>query len=1028
MKWKSFRIRYVILILLFVILAAPFVLWQSKGSKYLDIVVLNKTFPIQTSASGEVQQLDYSKQRGLFWLLGYMGIKQPESKKTYDFNRDYYGNFLVNGQLENKPLDHLATVPDMIYLSDMYGTGNSRVNGVEPAGVSGMTDEEIAVIATSYEKGTTVVGEYNIAGDPTKSNVSQELESIFGLHYTGLAGKFFSDLSSTADVPNWIRAIYEQQYGRKWTMTGAGIVIAGNNNIVVLQRDIGFTGRTLQVSMTEENTDIYHTKETDYYNWFEIVEPVNEASVIAWYDLNLTAEGEEQLKPFGLGNKLPAIIANQADGKHSYYMAGDFTDYRAPDKIKQFLGAAALYRYFSIDNEGDLSYFYWHFYVPFMTTVLQELKPLDQSLSYKGESEKSSDGSQLVSIIEDGQFSVYRNGSWNKMYVKGVDIGAITPGSGSLPDDPAFYKDWFEKIADMNANTIRVYTLMPSVFYRALDAYNFNHPDKRLYLLQNISTAQDASVLDSDYGLSYQEAIKNTIDALHGNATIVAGQDKDVYKSDVSGYVLGYLADPGLSMEAVAATDAANGASEFSGDYASASANATPTEAWLASMVDNIYQYEQNTYSIQHPIGVVSSPEMDSLYSNRFGSIDDTASAIFTMDHINVSGKVTSGLFGAPRIFPNQLGFSEGSTTGTLTSFTAFSEYLNDYVKAQKKYPVLISEFGLPSSNGWSEEEQGEGIASLLAIIKGSGAMGGLIYEWTDEWGKSSEAAMDTMIPYKRGVLWHNMVDPAQHYGIMAMESAIPTEYSTNMRGLDPLDTLSLTADESYLYMRADFSKLPDFDKQSIMIYLDTIDRKNGEYMLGSNRAETWSGVEFSLQLDNPNKAELLVIPSYNAAEGSYYTAVSTKGLFERMKKEISPAYVTKTGEKVNAVYEDASALNAGPFENSSNSFYVENNQLNVRIPWSRLNFSDPSSLLVINDDQNKGKMMKKDALTVRMTDGIAVSLLIMNKGSKSVEYLFPESITSSGYKVFTWNTWDMLQYEQRLKSSYDRIKLAYAD
>ncbi|NOV03779.1 hypothetical protein [Paenibacillus planticolens] len=984
-------------------------------NKNLDVVVLNKTFPLVTNVSGGEKQLDYSKQRGLYWLMGYLGIKNPETNKKYEVNTDYYGNFLNNEKLVNKPLQKLTYVPDVIYLSDTYGTGNSKINGVEPVGVSGMTKEEVALVATSYAKGTTVIGEYNIAGDPTKTSVSKELGEIFGVNFTGLAGKFFSDLSSTADVPNWMRATYEQQYGKKWSLTGAGIVIAGNNRIVVLQRGIGFTGNSLQIYMTE-NAKTYGKEAVDYYNWFEIVKPVDEDSIIAWYDLHLTEEGKNQLNPFGLDTKLPAIIAKHTNNKHSFYFAGDFTDYRGPDKIKRFLGATTLYRYFSVNSEGDLSYFYWHFYVPLMSKLFKDIKPLEHGVSFKAATEVTSDGSRLSSKIDDKQFSVYQNGQWKKLYVKGVDIGRTVPGNpeGTYPDDPAFYSDWFEKIANMNANAIRVYTRMPAVFYRALDIYNDNHPDNRLYLFQNIAVDQEppaGNYLDKAYHAAVEKSAEDTINAIHGNATIESadGKSSDVYINDVSGYVLGYLITPDLSSDRVAATDAGNPSYRYTGEYVSAGSSATPTESWLAAISNKVYEYEQQSYQMQHPAGIVSIPELDRVYQDMYNAANGNNKApAVTMNHLDTTNKVTSGLFGAYNMFPDQPVFRSGEADEAKPSYAGFKAYLNNFMKTQNKYPVLISEFGLPTSAGSTEDGQGSGIVSLIAMIKDSGAMGGLIYEWADEWGASSKLTSPLMIPYNRGPLWHNVVDPEQNYGVLAMESKIPKDYAMTLRGSDPLNTLAFNSDESYFYIKADFQTLPAFDQKRIMIYLDTIDRKNGEYMISPEGEENWSGAEFNINIDSQNKADLLVIPTYNTSKGSYFSSVSTTGIFEKM---------------------DGSTLIPGRFENSMSQFYVEGNTLNVRIPWTRLNFSDPSSLLVLSDEKNKGAVESlKEALSVRMTDGIVLSLVVMDKATQKVDYHFPESVTSSGYRTFSWNTWDIPQPVSRTKTSYNMIREAFAN
>lgn len=1029
MTKNKFKTLYILLLFVFLVLVAPFILWFIIPSKALDIIVLNKTFPVETNTAGEIEKLDYSKQRGLYWLINHLDIHNPATKKAYTLNTDYYGNFLMDGQFANKPLEKLANVPDVIFLSDMYGTGKSKINGEEADGISGMTKDEISLVSTYYAKGTTVIGEYNIAGDPTATSVSKELEKIFGVNFTGVAGKFFSDLSSDLDVPNWIRNIYEHQYGKKWNIQGSGIVIAGNNNIVVLQRGIGFTGDSIQITMDEDYKRDYGTQTSDYYNWFEIVEPSEEATVMAWYKLNLTEKGESQLEPFGLSEQFPAIIAKQSNHQKSYYLAGDFTDYRGPEKISQFTGAATLYRYFSVKSEGDLSYFYWHFYVPLVSKILKDTKPLDQN-AFKALTEVSSDGSQLVSKVVDKKLEVYQNGAWSPFYIQGVDIGSTIPSNseGALPHDLDFYTNLFEQIATMNANTIRVYTLMPSDFYRALDNYNNMHPDKMLYLLQNISVDENppsGNYFDDMYHSAFEQAIEDTINSIHGNAVIKKenGSGSDLYVNDVSSYVLGYLIDPKLSMDNVKATNKRSSASKFEGDYISAKENSAPTESWLASISNKTYQYEQTNYSMQHPAAIISIPELDALYQGMYSPAGQNDNISVDINQIVTTGKVTSGFFGAYSIFPDQPGLMQRDSSTAQLNFSEYKKFVNHLIM-QSKYPVLISEFGIPTSGNITEDQQAEGIVSLLEIIKDSGAMGGLIYEWTDEWGANSSLTSSWMIPYSRGTLWHNTIDPAQNYGIVSVESPIPTDYSMNLRGSGPLREISLTADESYFYIRANMNTLPDFSKQKLMIYLDTIDRKNGELLLAPGVGENHFGVEFNIRIDDPKKADLLVIPSYNVSRGSYYSTVSMDGIFERIKRLSSPEYVTKSGLKIPAVYEDGSTLIPGSFENLNTNFYFDNNKLNVRIPWARLNFTDPSSLLVLNDEKNKGLHLgTKEALSVRLTDGIVTSLVIMDKETDKIDYQFPEKGTSTVFRTFGWSNWDVPKFVIRNKKSYDKIK-----
>lgn len=1019
---RHIKIKILIFVSLFLALLTPFILWRIMPKKNLQIVVLNKTFPILSSSKGKITGLDYSKQSGLFWAMDHLRIKNPDTNKLYNTTKDYYGNFVVDGKLSNKPLSKLIKVPDVIYISDTYGTGDSKINGKEAKGISGLTKDEVGLIATSDAKGTTIIGEYNIAKEPTKASVSNELSDIFGVNFTGWAGKFFTDLSSTHDVPNWIKTIYESQYGKKWDITGAGIVIAGNNRIIIFKQGKDFKGKSINFSMTSGKG--FNLKTINYYNWFEIVKPKDDKSVIAWYDLNLTADGAKQMKLFGLGEKFAAIIMNKSSVKKTYYFAGDFCDYRETVKAYSFLGAANLYKMFSIDSEGDNSYFYWNFYQPFMSKVLKELKPLDKNIVFKSNEGITKDGTNLASKVSSKYMSVYQNGVWNKMYVKGVDIGTSMPGiaKGKFPSDNIVYSSWLQKIGKMNVNCIRVYTLMPCGFYRALDIYNSLNPDKKLYLFQNISVKdqkKDQNFISKDYKKAYQKATQDTINAIHGKTSVKIndGQDSDLYINDVSGYVLGYLADPGLNTTNVIATNKANPLYKYKGEYVSSGINSNPTESWLASISDEIYKYEQKVYKMQHPVAITMIPELDVLHHDKAGvnRIDDLAT--IDINNINISSKVKCGFFGAYNIFPDHPGFMAGETGKVKPGYTFYKQYMDKFMKTQKKYPVLVSEFGIPTNMGAarikglgyakgenSEVIQGQGIATMMNIIKNSGCMGGLIYEWADEWGSSGPSTASLMIPSERSNLWHNMIEPAQNYGILALESPVPKDYSTTIKAVKPLQSIAYTADESYLYIKSSFDKLPDFNKKSLLIYLDTIDKRKGEHMLTPNKNENWSGVEYEINIQNKNKANLLVTPTYNTSKGSYYTSLTTTSIFE-----------------------NESTLVQGNFDDNINNFYFEGTRLYIRIPWTQLNVTDPSSLLVLDDKKNKGTVNVIDKLRVRTTEGIVGSVIIKDKITKKIDYHFPKNIYDSGNRAFTWSTWEKPNYVSRNKKSYDIIKTLLA-
>ena len=110
---RYIKIKILIIVSLFLGLLTPFILWRVIPKKSLQIVILNKTFPVLSSSKGKITELDYNKQSGLFWTMDHLGIKNPDTNKLYNVTKDYYGNFIVDGKLKEKPLNKLTKVPDV---------------------------------------------------------------------------------------------------------------------------------------------------------------------------------------------------------------------------------------------------------------------------------------------------------------------------------------------------------------------------------------------------------------------------------------------------------------------------------------------------------------------------------------------------------------------------------------------------------------------------------------------------------------------------------------------------------------------------------------------------------------------------------------------------------------------------------------------------------------------------------------------------------------------------------------------------
>ncbi|MGE5663380.1 MAG: tetratricopeptide repeat protein, partial [Deltaproteobacteria bacterium] len=90
------------------------------------------------------------------------------------------------------------------------------------------------------------------------------------------------------------------------------------------------------------------------------------------------------------------------------------------------------------------------------------------------------------------------------VYVNGVNLGFGLPGKYPVefPEGERTYLEWFGNVRKMNANVLRVYTILPPGFYRALKAFNRGRGiTEKLFLIQGIWTElpEGGDFRDPDY-------------------------------------------------------------------------------------------------------------------------------------------------------------------------------------------------------------------------------------------------------------------------------------------------------------------------------------------------------------------------------------------------------------------------------------------------------------------------------------------------------------------------------------------------
>jgi hypothetical protein len=618
------------------------------------------------------------------------------------------------------------------------------------------------------------------------------------------------------------------------------------------------------------------------------------------------------------------------------------------------------------------------------------------------------DNTNMTSRTMDRHFEVYENGSWNKMFLKGTNIGSSIPGKWftEFPADPALYRSWLEDIGKMNLNMIRLYTLFDPSFYQVLKEYNEDPTHSTIWLIQEIwpdDFVPGCNFHNPTYKSAYKQEVKQVINALHGNLEQPgrAFRAYGNYSADVSPYVLGVLIGREFEPEEVENTNKKSPEyTNHNGIYVKIN-EGTPTEVWLAELCDFTMSYTQNTYKWQYPVGFVSWPTLDPLtHHSEREPLNISAIPAYNdreevrPDRFFKGSSNLAGFFGAYHIYPNFPDFMNNEP-----DFAKFIDkngsfhyigYLSSFMAIHPPYPAVVAEFGISTSlntahmnpdgfhhGGLSEADQGPMIARMVTAIKNEGYAGSIIFAWVDEWAKKTWNTEPYMIPWDRHVSWKNAMDPEQNYGIVAAEpDHIPftgASYkkdqfasSSNSTRNTTIKALEKDVDEAFLYLAITLENMPKtkngdilWEEIDLYIGIDTAKRDAGEFKMPiKDLPKLPTGIEFLLHIQSPEDTSLLVIPSYNRSKFRYSITASDKGVFEEIKAVVNRERITLDKRIFPALISDQSVLRYGQFDpkkqdyNSLAHWYIDakTETIYMRLPWMLLGFTDPSTATVIND------------------------------------------------------------------------------
>jgi tetratricopeptide (TPR) repeat protein len=446
------------------------------------------------------------------------------------------------------------------------------------------------------------------------------------------------------------------------------------------------------------------------------------------------------------------------------------------------------------------------------TTFRPELLPAGSEKRLRGAAPDTTPILIPARAIKDN-FEIDDGGTWRPIFIAGFNLGAALPGRfpSEFPTDEKLYAQWFEAMASMGANAIRLYTLLPPEFYRSLKAYNASHPTGRLWLIQGVWTELPPKFDFSDpaYIEEFNAETARVIDAVHGNLVLGPrpGHAFGVYNADASSSVLAYIIGREWEPFAVAEHNKIHAATvNYAGTYFQVT-NGRAMECWVASVCEFAASREATMYREIHPLTFSNWPTLDPLshptestrteedyWRERYGisfpkvlrSVvweDDAVTLDSTLIH--ATSAMPAGFFASYHIYPNFPDFMNLDPQYDVDPRQSGQTRYGRYLAALKAYhgdqPVLVAEFGMSTSRGvghlqpqgWnhggvSEKRQGEFVSRMLREIHENRYAGGVVFEFLDEWFKSTWSVAPFESPSDHRRMWFNAESPEESYGIMA--------------------------------------------------------------------------------------------------------------------------------------------------------------------------------------------------------------------------------------------------------------------
>ena len=367
-------------LLLAALVLVPRGLYHVRDRTELNVVVLDKTVPFRL----------WLEHRSLFWAMRALGVVTAAGA-PYDWEKDYLGAYPPEtpGDPPERTRDLAAADlerADLLYIADTYGvyrddlkSGEKMLAALErsPKVYGGLGLVEARAAEEYVRRGGLLVSEFNSLGSPTEDAPRETLQRTMGVYWTRWIGRFFTDLDSLDEVPQWMRRNYEREWNRPWTFTGPGYVLCYEDAHVEVLRvgpEVAARGLRLDRAASSDTTLERAADGILYPYWFDVVENAGDAEVLATFTWQPTEAGRARLTARGLPETFPAVtVKRYAGGGRAFYFAGDFADNPLETAEVPFAGYLTARRWIEGLKVAPSEHaFYWRFYLPLVDRLLRD--------------------------------------------------------------------------------------------------------------------------------------------------------------------------------------------------------------------------------------------------------------------------------------------------------------------------------------------------------------------------------------------------------------------------------------------------------------------------------------------------------------------------------------------------------------------------------------------------------------------------------------------------------------------------------